>query len=95
MWASQPQILTYLRFGLLPFHISYGVETTNLVETLFNRYAVISRAYPQNDTGRSAKFIKDRTMLNKVRFFLSFYFQVHDSINKLFVDVPFQETQLS
>ena len=58
--------LNNLKIVLLPFRISYGVGTADLVRTLFGRKATISRAYLQNEMGRSVKLIMDRTMSNSV-----------------------------
>ena len=49
--AGAPQILIWFKLGLRPFHNSVGVFETDLDETKFSMYAVVSKAYPQNDSG--------------------------------------------
>ena len=65
--TSHPQIFRKDKLGVFPVHMSYGVLTTDLDGTLLSVKAVVSRAYPQNDNGRSDWLIIDRTMSNKVQ----------------------------
>ena len=69
--ASQPQIFLKDKLGLFPVHISCGVLSTDFDGTLLSVKAVVSRAYPQNDKGKSDLLIIDRTMSNKVLFLRS------------------------
>jgi hypothetical protein len=65
--TSQPQISRKDNPGVFPVHISYGVLTTDLDGTLFSVKADVSRAYPQNDKGRSYWLIINQNISNKVR----------------------------
>ena len=47
---------------LFSFHISYGVLVIDFDGILFKIYAAVSRAYLQNEIGRSVKHIKDHTI---------------------------------
>ena len=69
--ASQPQIFRKDKLGLFPVHISCGVLSTDFDGTLLSVKAAVSRAYPQNDKGKSDLLIIDRTMSNKVLFLRS------------------------
>ena len=68
--ASQPQIFRKDKLGLFPVHISCGVLSMDFDCTLLSVKATVSRAYPQNDNGKSDLLIIDQTMPNKVLFFL-------------------------
>ena len=63
----QPQTLRNDSLGFLPNHSSYGVISTDLDGALFKVNVAVSRAYPQNDSGKSVRDIIDRTISNKVR----------------------------
>ena len=65
--ASQPQTLRNDNFGFLPNQCSYGVVSTDLDGALFKVNVVVSRAYPQNDSGKSVRDIVDRTISYRVR----------------------------
>ena len=53
--ASQPQIFRKDKLGLFPVHISCGVLSTDFDGTLLSVKAAVSRAYPQNDKGKSRR----------------------------------------
>ena len=58
------------KLGFLLFHNSYGVLDIDFDGTIFNTYAVVSKANPHNKIGISVKHIMDLTMSNKVQFLL-------------------------
>src|SRR3954466_400992 len=64
---SQPQTFRNDSLGFFPNHNSYGVVSTDFDGALFKVNAAVSRAYPQNDSGRSVRDIIDRTISNRVR----------------------------
>ena len=50
--AGQPHNLVWPRDVFLELHLSYGVPGTALDGTWFKIYAVVSKAYPQKESGR-------------------------------------------
>jgi hypothetical protein len=66
--SSQPQIFRKEKLGPFPVHISCGVLSMDFDGTLLSVKNVVSRAYPENDKGKSDLLIIDWTMSNKVLF---------------------------